>query len=72
MTDSIYIYEHFLFRISALFYLFNPSNAEATFVQSSRFFENHLNPVMLAFIGERSLTTHVPVFASFFSFFSSF
>ena len=33
---------------------FNPSNAEATFVQSKRtqrVFENHLNPVMLVFIG---------------------
>ena len=31
----------------------NPSNAEATFVQSTstqRYFENHLNPVMLVFI----------------------
>ena len=31
----------------------NPSNAEATFVQSTGmqiFFENHLNPVMLVFI----------------------
>ena len=33
----------------------NPSNAEATFVQSTRtqnLFENHLNPVILIFIGE--------------------
>ena len=32
----------------------NPSNAEATFVQSTKsqsFCENHLNPVMLVFIG---------------------
>ena len=33
----------------------NPSNAEATFVQSTiedaRIFENHLNPFMLVFIG---------------------
>ena len=31
----------------------NPSNAEDTFIQSmmmQRFFENHLNPVMLVFI----------------------
>ena len=34
--------------------IFNPSNAKATFIQSTRmqrFFENHLNPVMLVFIG---------------------
>ena len=33
----------------------NPSNAEDTLVQSTRtlsFFENHLNPVLLIFIGE--------------------
>ena len=33
---------------------FNPSNDEATFVQRTRkekIFENHLNPVMLIFIG---------------------
>ena len=33
----------------------NPSNAKATFVQSTRtqrlLFENHINPVMLVFIG---------------------
>ena len=32
----------------------NPSNAEATFIKSprmQRFFINHLNPVMLVFIG---------------------
>ena len=31
---------------------FNPSNAKVTFVQSTkmqRFFENHLNPVLLVF-----------------------
>ena len=35
-------------------------NAEATFLQSTRmqrFFENHLNPVMLVFIGELLLST---------------
>ena len=40
--------------------LVNPPNAEATFVQSTgmqRFFENHLNPVMLVFIGELSPST---------------
>ena len=33
--------------------VFNPSNAEATFVQSTRTqkIEKHLNPVMLVFIG---------------------
>ena len=33
---------------------FNPSNAEDTFIQSTRtqnILENHLNPVMLVFIG---------------------
>ena len=33
----------------------NPSNAEATFVQSTikeaKIFENHLNPALLVFIG---------------------
>ena len=29
---------------------FNPYNAEATFVQNTKIFENHLNPVMLVFI----------------------
>ena len=29
----------------------NPSKAEATFVQSTKIFENHLNPVMSVFIG---------------------
>ena len=29
----------------------NPSNAEATFFQSTKIFENHLNSVMLVFIG---------------------
>ena len=33
----------------------NPSNAEATFVQI--IFENHLNPVMLVFIGKLLLST---------------
>ena len=36
---------------------FNPSNAEATFIQSTRIFENHLNPVMLVFIGKLLLST---------------
>ena len=36
----------------------NPTNAEATFVLSAKIFENHLNPVMLVFIGKQlSLTT---------------
>ena len=34
-----------------------PSNAEATFVQIARIFENHLNPVMLILIGKLSLRT---------------
>ena len=29
----------------------NPSNAEVTFIQSTKIFENYLNPVMLVFIG---------------------
>ena len=39
---------------------FNPSNAKATFIQSTRMqkiFEIHLNPVMLVFIGKLSLST---------------
>ena len=38
----------------------NPSNAKATFVQSTRtqrFLENHLNPVLLVFIGKLLLST---------------
>ena len=37
----------------------NPSDAEATFAQSTRtqeFFENHLNLVMLVYIGKLSLS----------------
>ena len=36
------------------FHLFNSSNSEASFVQSTvikRFLKDHLNPVMLVFIG---------------------
>ena len=35
----------------------NPSNAETTFVQRQgcKIFENHLNPVILVFIGKLSL-----------------
>ena len=47
----------------------NPSNAEAIFVQrrkDAKISENHLNPVMLAFIGNLSqysqMSTHVPGF----------
>ena len=38
---------------------YNPSNAEATFIQTKvlNISENHLNPVMLVFIGKLSLTT---------------
>ena len=46
----------------------NPSNG-ATFVQSTRtqrFCDNHLNIVMLVFIGQLSLRTHVLGFRSFF------
>ena len=35
-------------------FMLNPSNAEATSIQSTsmqKIFENHLNPVMLVFIG---------------------
>ena len=42
-----------LYKAAAL-YLLRPSNAETTFIQSTRItkiFENHLNPVMLEFIG---------------------
>ena len=38
----------------------NPSNAKATFIQSTmtqKKIENHLNPVMLVFIGKLSLST---------------
>ena len=39
----------------------NPSNAGATFIQSThtvaKIFDNHLNPVMLVFIGKLSLST---------------
>ena len=39
----------------------NPSNAEATLIrpkhQNANIFENHLNPVMLVFIGKLSLST---------------
>ena len=50
----------------------NPSNAGAAFVQN----ENHLNPVMLVFIGKLSLSeylqmsTHLPGFQSFFRVFA--
>ena len=40
--------------------LINPSNAKATFVQSTRmqrFLKKHLNPVMLVFIGKLSLSS---------------
>ena len=37
--------------------LITPSNSEATFVQGPKIFENHLNPVMLVFIGKLSLST---------------
>ena len=38
----------------------NPSNAEGTYAQrtkTQRFCENHLNPIMLVFIGKLSLST---------------
>ena len=35
----------------------NPSNTEATFVQSRKIFEIHLNPVILVLIGKLSLTS---------------
>ena len=37
--------------------MFNPSNAKATLVQSKEIFENHLNPVVLVFIGKLLLST---------------
>ena len=38
--------------------IFNPSNAEGTFGHEvANIFENYLNPVMLVFIGELSLST---------------
>ena len=40
--------------------------------KDAKIFENHLNPVMLVFIGKPSLSTHVPGFQSFFSVFASF
>ena len=45
-----------------LFIYFNPSNAEAYFIPSTKYkyvkiFENHLNTVMLAFIGQLLLST---------------
>ena len=43
-------------RLQALQSL-NFSNAGATFVQGAKIFENHLNPVMLVFIGWLSLST---------------
>ena len=39
---------------------FNPFNAETTFVygtKNSKYLENHLNPVMLVFIGKLLLST---------------
>ena len=48
-------------------FFFNPSNAEVIFVQSTRFFENHLNPVMLVLTGKlvaeySQISTHMPGF----------
>ena len=41
--------------------MFNPFNAEATFVllkhKDAKFVESHLNPVLLVFIGKLSLST---------------
>ena len=56
--------------------LLNHSNAEATFIQSyknTKIVENHLNPVMLVFIGKLSLSTlrWVPIFQGL-SHFSGF
>ena len=38
-------------------HVFNASDAEATLVQSTKIFENHLNPAMLVFIRQLSLST---------------
>ena len=37
--------------VNGYVWFFNPSNAEATFVRSTSFFEKHLHPVMLVFSG---------------------
>ena len=54
----------------------NPSNAEASFILSTRmqrFFENHLNPVILEIIDKLLLSTfRVHGFQSFIKFFTSF
>ena len=49
-----------LFKTFLRYYIINPSNAKATYVQSTmtqRFLKNHLNPVMLVFIRKLSLST---------------
>ena len=41
-------------------FMINPSDAEVSFVQcikKAKHYENHLNPVMLVFIGKLSLST---------------
>ena len=53
--------------------ILNPSNAEATIVpkhKDPKIFENHLNPVILVFIGKLSLSTPrwVPTCQGFKSF----
>ena len=62
--------------------ILNPSNAEASFFQSTivykdtNTFENHLNPVMLVFIGKLSdcsqMSTHLPGLQSYFRIFHHF
>ena len=54
--------------------LYNPSNAEGTFVQSTkmeRFLKKHLNPVMFVTLAEYSqMSAHLPGFQSFFRSFA--
>ena len=61
-----------------MFLNLNPSNAEATFVQSAKTFENHLKHLMLVFIAWIALaeysqmSTHMPGFQVFFRFLHHF
>ena len=68
---------HSLAHASKNLYI-NPSNAEATSIQSTGFLlENHLNPVELIFMEKLSLSysqmsTHMLGFQSYFRLFASF
>ena len=50
----------YMSSLHTIYYVSNPSNAEATFIQrttDANTFGNHLNPVMLVLIGELLLNT---------------